>query len=145
MNGNEPLLTYEQSRELDRKTMAAGWSSAQLMGQAALSSLYRLMQKPAPEEIVILCGPGNNGGDGLALAYHILSSAAQGGFAANCRLTVVQTTRAKSEASQFYQSLLQDRLPVLSPDELLNETPSPGWSQDRRGNLLIVEAAEEMA
>ena len=106
MNGSEPLLTYEQSRHLDQRTMELGWTSTQLMGQAALSSLYRLQKLPAFSHIIILCGPGNNGGDGLALAWQILSSAGQKNWGADSSLTVVQTARATSEASSFYERLL---------------------------------------
>ncbi len=127
MNGSEPLLTYQQSRDLDEKTMKLGWSSTQLMGQAALSSLYLLKRHRTFSRIIILCGPGNNGGDGLALAWHILSSAGQNGWGADASITVVQTGAAKSEAAKFYEGLpgLLENLKVqqyhhLNTDEFLD-------------------------
>ncbi|MCB1137487.1 MAG: bifunctional ADP-dependent NAD(P)H-hydrate dehydratase/NAD(P)H-hydrate epimerase [Leptospiraceae bacterium] len=104
MNGDDALLTYEESRQLDKKTMELGWTPTQLMGQAALSSLYRLQQYLQIQEAntLLLCGPGNNGGDGLALAWHLLSA----GLPAH-KLLVVQTAPARSQAAQFYESLIE--------------------------------------
>lgn len=84
--------------------MELGWTSSQLMGQAALSSLYRLQQFRQIQEakVLLLCGPGNNGGDGLALAWHLLSA----GLPAH-QLLVVQTAPARSEAAIFYESLVK--------------------------------------
>ena len=67
-------LTRKQSREVDRiATEEYGIPSIVLMENAARSiveAIVDLLPKTFGE-IGIVCGPGNNGGDGLALARHL--------------------------------------------------------------------------
>ncbi len=66
------LLSAAQIRELDRATIAEQrTTSTALMERAATALATWLYQHYTPAtagEIWLLCGPGNNGGDGLALA-----------------------------------------------------------------------------
>lgn len=139
MNGSEPLFTYQQSRQLDEITMALGWTSTQLMGQAALSSFYRLIEHEEFEQVIILCGPGNNGGDGFALAWHILSSAGQKHWGRTSNIRVVRTNKARSEASGFYESLVEKQLRVQQANEFLL-SHSETQSLQNNSSVLIVEA-----
>ncbi|MDR0247044.1 MAG: NAD(P)H-hydrate dehydratase [Burkholderiales bacterium] len=63
-----PLLTVPQLRSIEKRYTGA--SLMQKAGTAAFQLIETLLktQKPADSSIVILCGPGNNGGDGLVLA-----------------------------------------------------------------------------
>ncbi|MCC7478842.1 NAD(P)H-hydrate dehydratase [bacterium] len=65
-----PVLSAAQMRELDRHTIeVCGISGRELMGNAAAAVLEQLgLEYPWRSRLLILCGPGNNGGDGLALA-----------------------------------------------------------------------------
>lgn len=65
------ILTAAQMREMDRKTIEAGIPSLVLMENAAHRVVEVLEQRYAPlsrQRIVVVCGKGNNGGDGLAIA-----------------------------------------------------------------------------
>ncbi len=66
------VLTAEQMQQCDANTMEAGYGipSAVLMERAALSLVSEIMKAyPDPSaRIMIACGTGNNGGDGLAAA-----------------------------------------------------------------------------
>ena len=66
------VITAEQSRELDRITIEEnGVPSLALMENAAHRLEEALAQNfdPLAKQVVaILCGKGNNGGDGLTLA-----------------------------------------------------------------------------
>ncbi|WP_400192487.1 NAD(P)H-hydrate dehydratase [Hymenobacter sp. B81] len=66
------LLTTAQTRQADAATVAAqGISSLDLMERAATVFTDWLTARLSPAqagEILVLCGPGNNGGDGLAVA-----------------------------------------------------------------------------
>lgn len=68
---SEPLFTPEQVRAMDARTIAAGVDEAVLMERAA-GHLVRHVIGAAGRgyglRVGILCGKGNNGGDGLALA-----------------------------------------------------------------------------
>lgn len=64
------LYTAAQSRAIDRCAIEEhGLPGPLLMARAARAALRELLQRwPAPELLQVLCGPGNNGGDGLLLA-----------------------------------------------------------------------------
>src|ERR1700692_4489573 len=64
------VLTAEQMREVDRLTIEDGVPSIALMENAAHRVVEEMVREFDPidrQSIVILCGKGNNGGDGLAL------------------------------------------------------------------------------
>jgi len=66
------LLSATQTRALDQATIQEqGITSVDLMERAAQALLFWLYGRylyRSPADILVLCGPGNNGGDGLALA-----------------------------------------------------------------------------
>jgi len=92
------LYSYEDSREIDRETIARGFPEIQLMGQAALASLHALLPeiRESNGRIVIFAGSGNNGGDGLAFAYMASAFAEQ---------IEVYHSVSKTPASQFYETM----------------------------------------
>jgi NAD(P)H-hydrate epimerase len=64
-----------QVRELDRRTIAAGTPAIQLMQRAGHSAYLALrVHFPRARKLVVLCGPGNNGGDGYVLATAALKN-----------------------------------------------------------------------
>lgn len=69
------LLTAAQTRALDQATLQAQHlSSAALMERAATALFDWLLNELRPAystEIHVFCGPGNNGGDGLAVARQL--------------------------------------------------------------------------
>lgn len=68
------ILTAEQMREIDRRTMEAGVPSIVLMENAACRFVEFLEREYAPlgrQRIVVICGKGNNGGDGMAIARQL--------------------------------------------------------------------------
>lgn len=66
-------LTREQVRELDRRASERfGVPSIVLMENAGRGCAELLMRlNPDRQPTVILCGPGNNGGDGFVIARHL--------------------------------------------------------------------------
>ena len=63
------ILDVAQMREADRRTIASGTSGIDLMERAGagVAQAARAML-PGSGRVVILCGPGNNGGDGFVAA-----------------------------------------------------------------------------
>jgi hydroxyethylthiazole kinase-like uncharacterized protein yjeF len=65
-----PIYTSQQIRQLEQALFDSGIVSHELMfnaGKAAFSILQQ--QWPQAKKIVVLCGAGNNGGDGYVVAY----------------------------------------------------------------------------
>ena len=66
-------LTRDEVRELDRRAISGfGVPGVVLMENAGRGCAELLMRlNPARTPTVILCGPGNNGGDGFVIARHL--------------------------------------------------------------------------
>lgn len=63
------LYTAAQVRALDQAAIAGGVASIDLMERAALAALDVLRRRwPQVQTLCVVCGPGNNGGDGFLLA-----------------------------------------------------------------------------
>ncbi len=70
----KPVLTPDQASALDRETQARGVPAEALMeraGRAVARSAVDLMGGSYGRRAVVVCGKGNNGGDGLAAARHL--------------------------------------------------------------------------
>lgn len=80
------ILTNDQMREADRLTIEGGVAGQILMenaGQAVASVIMGRWPKEAEEgPVLILCGPGNNGGDGFVIARAL----AEAGYDIDLRL-----------------------------------------------------------
>lgn len=69
------VLNSAQSKELEKKAVQAGTGYPELMENAgaAAASFLRKTFGADPQRAVILCGKGNNGGDGYVVARHLSS------------------------------------------------------------------------
>ena len=64
----QPILTAAQMREAEEKAIAAGSSVEQLMERAGAGVAEAVRRLAAGAPVLVLCGPGNNGGDGYVAA-----------------------------------------------------------------------------
>lgn len=62
------LLTADQIRAADRRTIAGGIKGYELMNNAGTAVAKIIRERFAPRRVLVLCGGGNNGGDGLVIA-----------------------------------------------------------------------------
>ncbi len=62
------LLTVDQMARADAHTISAGTPGRELMERAGAAVADAIAQRWEPGRVSVLCGPGNNGGDGYVVA-----------------------------------------------------------------------------
>ncbi len=69
------LLTVEAMRRVDAAAIRGGTPGAALMERAGQAVAARVRARlPTGGRVLVLCGPGNNGGDGFVAARHLAES-----------------------------------------------------------------------
>ncbi len=63
-----PILTVAEMGAADRAAIAAGTPGVELMERAGQAVAEAVLGRFRPQPTVVLCGPGNNGGDGYVAA-----------------------------------------------------------------------------
>jgi ADP-dependent NAD(P)H-hydrate dehydratase / NAD(P)H-hydrate epimerase len=71
---NCALLKVAQMEQADRLTIAAGTPGSTLMLRAGEAVAREIECRFSPRPVTILCGPGNNGGDGFVVAHELAES-----------------------------------------------------------------------
>ncbi len=66
-----PILTAAQTRAAERAVMARGTSVFELMTRAGRAAADIVWDRFGPLDTLVLCGPGNNGGDGYVIATRL--------------------------------------------------------------------------
>lgn len=69
------LLSVAQMSAADRGAIAAGTAGSVLMENAGNAVALQIMRRWSPRPVTVLCGPGNNGGDGFVAAAVLARSA----------------------------------------------------------------------
>jgi hydroxyethylthiazole kinase-like uncharacterized protein yjeF len=68
---SRPMLTAAEMRAAEARAIEAGTAGATLMERAGKALAEAVKLYAGPRETLILCGPGNNGGDGYVAARHL--------------------------------------------------------------------------
>lgn len=72
--GASPLLSNDEMREADRQAIAAGISGYALMEAAGQAVARFVIATWERRPVLVLSGPGNNGGDGYVAAHHLMKA-----------------------------------------------------------------------
>lgn len=128
------VLTRAEARELDRQAIEEhGVPSLLLMENAGRACAFELMRELGgdPEPVLVLVGPGNNGGDGLVIARTLVNH----GLAARV-VFVGSSEQLESGSSDFATNLalwrdLNEPIEVVSdPADLRAFGRGTGWVVD---------------
>jgi ADP-dependent NAD(P)H-hydrate dehydratase / NAD(P)H-hydrate epimerase len=114
-----PVFTSAETASLDRETEARGTSVETLMdraGRAVARAAVDLMGGTYGRRVVVLCGKGNNGGDGLVAARVLF-----GWGASPVAVLLSDPDELKGPAANAFEHLGSARWATYSPDRLARE------------------------
>ncbi|NUQ18402.1 MAG: NAD(P)H-hydrate dehydratase [Sphingomonas sp.] len=109
MNGR-PILTTEQMRAAEQRAIDGGTTVEQLMERAGAALAEATYRFAGPTSALVLCGPGNNGGDGYVAARHLAER--------GVKVRVAALDEPKSDASKWARSLWNGEVEALTVDTL---------------------------
>ena len=112
MNLQTALLNVHQMGEADRLTTDAGLSVIELMERAGLGVAKEIQRRWMAGAVIVLCGPGNNGGDGFVVARHLLAA----GW--SVRVALLGPRDNLSGAARHHAELWPGEVQQLVPDVL---------------------------
>lgn len=129
----DPLFSADAVRQIDRYVIdqqgVDGFELMQSAAQAAFRRLVRHWRDYAP--VLVLCGAGNNGGDG----YLVAANARRHGLVVQC-LAVAPTEKLSGDARKAWQRALADGVEVTE----LAGLPEPELDELFGNAGLIVDA-----
>ena len=101
-----PILTADAIRAAEKAAMDGGQSVTSLMERAGAALAEATYRFAGPVSVLILCGPGNNGGDGYVAARHLAGRGVD--------VRVAALGEPKSEAARWARSQWQGVVETLS-------------------------------
>jgi hydroxyethylthiazole kinase-like uncharacterized protein yjeF len=105
-----PILTTEAIRACEQSAIDSGTSVETLMERAGKALAEAALRFAGPKPVLVLCGPGNNGGDGYVAAGDL----AQRGV--NVRVAAIAEPR--SEAAKWARSRFKGEVASLGDETL---------------------------
>ena len=109
MDFTTALLNTDQMGEADRMTVVAGSSVDLLMENAGRGVADEVVRRWSPRRVTVLCGPGNNGGDGFVAAKYL----ADAGW--NVRVALLGLRDELKGAALRHAEKWREPFEVLSP------------------------------
>jgi NAD(P)H-hydrate epimerase len=125
------LLRVAQMEEADRLTVQAGTPGIELMQNAGSAVAREIVRRWSPRPTAVLCGPGNNGGDGFVVARLL---AARGW---PVRLALAGSLQALNGDARHHAMLWQHPVEALD-DAVRDDTVLEGGVLE--GAALVVDA-----
>lgn len=106
---SDPVLTVAEMRAAEQAAMAAGTSEWELMQRAGRGAAQWVARMAAGRAVTVLCGPGNNGGDGYVIAEDLRSRGTDVRVAAP-RPPGTETSRTAADAYRGEVTRVANRL-----------------------------------
>jgi hydroxyethylthiazole kinase-like uncharacterized protein yjeF len=108
MNLTTALLDVSQMSEADRLTVAAGIPVTTLMDNAGAAVAHEIKERWSARPVTVLCGPGNNGGDGFVTARLLAESGWQ------VRVVLLGSQEKLTGAARYHAALWLCEIEPLS-------------------------------
>ena len=106
------LYLADDVRKLDAAAIAGGIAGRELMRRAAAAALRELRARwPVARDLLVLCGGGNNGGDG-----YLLAALARRAGLAPAVIATAPRERLAGDAARAAADCVAAGVPMLSPD-----------------------------
>jgi len=121
-----PALTREQCREIDRRAIEEyGFSGLVLMENAGRGCVDVLDRLGINGPVIILCGKGNNAGDGFVIARHLEIRGH------TCRvLLLCPPAELRGDAATNFAILQKTNVPILDLSQRAGASPPPAELAD---------------
>ena len=139
---DRPILTAHAMRAAEQAAIDAGTSVEELMERAGAGLAEASYRFAGPMPTLILCGPGNNGGDGYVAARHLARRGVQ--------VRVAALSEPKSDAARWARGQWAGEVEQLSADTagsplLIDALFGTGLTRglDETTSLLLSELAHE--
>jgi len=91
-----PILTVEAMRAAEQRAIDGGTKVEELMERAGAALAEAVYRFAGPLPVLVLCGPGNNGGDGYVASRHLTER--------GVKVRVAALSEPKSDAAQWARS-----------------------------------------
>ena len=131
-----PILTTDAMRAAERSAIESGTPVEQLMERAGAALAEAAHRFAGPLHALVLCGPGNNGGDGYVAARHLTER--------GIKVRVAALAEPKSDAAKWARSGFGGEVELLTPQTV----PAPLLIDSLFGtglrNPLEASAAEQL-
>jgi NAD(P)H-hydrate epimerase len=110
LNRATALLDAREMGEADRLTVIAGTSVSALMENAGRGVAQAVVQRWSARRVSVLCGPGNNGGDGFVAARHL----ADAGW--KVCVALLGSVVDLKDAGRYHAEKWREPIAALTPD-----------------------------
>ena len=131
-------ITPEKMREIDRQTQEEfGIPAAILMenaGRAVFQTAMEMLSEKQEKKATIVCGRGNNGGDGFVAARHLMNNSVDVSI-----FLVADVKELKGEAEANYHRAERVAKTIGKVIEVLNEEKLASFEDKLEGTSLIID------
>ncbi len=131
------LLTPSEMGAMDKAAIASGISGPHLMESAGRAVAEAVLARWTPRPVLVLCGPGNNGGDGFVAARRLRAA----GW--DVRLVLFGELARLSDDAAFHAGLREGDVEAFSP-AMLDDHPlvidaifGAGLTRDIEGDVAL--------
>src|SRR3954453_12503518 len=141
MNGR-PILTAHAMRRAEQAAIDDGTSVEELMERAGAGLAEAAYRFAGPMPVLVLCGPGNNGGDGYVAARHLVE---RGGAVRVAALAEPKSAAAKRARGQWAGEVEQLSADTKGAPLLIDALCGTGLTRglDEAVSLLLSELVHE--